>query len=32
VVINGAGAAGIAIINLLKHVGVDEIIVCDSRG
>lgn len=32
VVINGAGAAGIAIINLLKHVGVKEIIVCDSRG
>ena len=32
VVINGAGAAGIAIINLLKHVGVKSIIVCDSRG
>ena len=32
VVINGAGAAGIAIINLLRHVGVQEIIVCDSRG
>jgi len=32
VVINGAGAAGIAIINLLRHVGVEEINVCDSRG
>lgn len=32
VVINGAGAAGIAIINLLRHVGVQQIIVCDSRG
>ncbi len=32
VVINGAGAAGIAIINLLRHVGVEQINVCDSRG
>lgn len=32
VVINGAGAAGISIINLLRHVGVEQINVCDSRG
>ncbi len=32
VVINGAGAAGIAIINLLRHVGVEVVIMCDSRG
>lgn len=32
IIINGAGAAGIAIINLLRHVGVEEINVCDSRG
>lgn len=32
VVANGAGAAGIAIINLLNHVGVKEIIMCDSQG
>lgn len=32
VVINGAGAAGIAIINLLRHVGVEVVITCDSRG
>lgn len=32
VVINGAGAAGMAIINLLREVGVKQIIMCDSRG
>src|SRR5699024_8499891 len=32
VVANGAGAAGIAIINLLNHVGVMEIIMCDAQG
>jgi len=32
VMINGAGAAGVAIIYLLKHMGVDYIVVCDSRG
>jgi len=32
VVANGAGAAGIAIIRLLDHFGVGEIIMCDSQG
>lgn len=32
VVVNGAGAAGIAIIKLLDRFGVKEIIMCDSRG
>ncbi len=32
IVINGSGAAGVAIVKLLKHVGVREIIMCDSRG
>ncbi len=32
VVINGAGAAGIAIIKLLLQVGVDDVILCDSQG
>lgn len=32
VVINGAGAAGVAIIHLLREIGVREIIMCDSRG
>lgn len=32
VVANGAGAAGIAIIRLLKNFGVTNIIMCDSRG
>lgn len=32
VVANGAGAAGIAIIRLLKRLGVREMIMCDSRG
>ncbi|PPA71626.1 NAD(P)-dependent malic enzyme [Jeotgalibacillus proteolyticus] len=32
VVMNGAGAAGIAIINLLYSYGVRDIIMCDSKG
>lgn len=32
IVINGSGAAGVAIVKLLKHVGVHEILMCDSRG
>lgn len=32
VVINGAGAAGIAIIHLLREIGVQHIVMCDSRG
>ncbi|MBM7096459.1 MULTISPECIES: NAD(P)-dependent malic enzyme [Alteribacter] len=32
VVVNGAGAAGIAIIKLLLSMGCKEIILCDSRG
>lgn len=32
VVINGAGAAGIAIIKLLFHYGVRDIIMCDTKG
>jgi malate dehydrogenase (oxaloacetate-decarboxylating) len=32
VVINGAGAAGVAILHLLMHAGVQDVIVCDSRG
>ncbi|WP_170007918.1 NAD(P)-dependent malic enzyme [Bacillus fonticola] len=32
VVANGAGAAGIAIIKLLHHFGVRDIVMCDSKG
>ena len=32
VVANGAGAAGVAIIKLLREFGVNEIIMCDSKG
>ena len=32
IVINGAGAAGKAIVLLLKEVGVRDIIMCDSKG
>ncbi len=32
VVVNGAGAAGKAIIMLLREVGVRDIVMCDSRG
>ncbi|MGM0901196.1 MAG: NAD(P)-dependent malic enzyme [Bacillota bacterium] len=32
VVVNGAGAAGIAIIKLLVHLGVKDILLCDTKG
>lgn len=32
VVVNGAGAAGIAIIKLLKRMGCKDFILCDSKG
>lgn len=32
VVINGAGAAGIAIIKLLRNMGVNNMIMCDTKG
>lgn len=32
VVVNGAGAAGIAIIKLLSHLGVQDILLCDTKG
>lgn len=32
IVMNGAGAAGIAIAKLLLHAGVQHLILCDSRG
>lgn len=32
IVINGAGAAGTSIINLLNYIGVTDIVVCDSGG
>ncbi|BDG43154.1 NAD-dependent malic enzyme [Parageobacillus caldoxylosilyticus] len=32
VIINGAGAAGIAIAKLLLYMGVGDIILCDSKG
>ncbi|GEL07352.1 NAD(P)-dependent malic enzyme [Salisediminibacterium halotolerans] len=32
VVVNGAGAAGIAIINLLMSMGCKSVILCDSKG
>lgn len=32
VVINGAGAAGVAIARLLRKAGVEDILMCDSRG
>jgi malate dehydrogenase (oxaloacetate-decarboxylating) len=32
IIINGAGAAGMAIIHLLREIGVKQIIMCDSRG
>ena len=32
VVINGAGAAGVAIARLLKKAGVNTILMCDSKG
>lgn len=32
VVVNGAGAAGVAIVQLLHYFGVKDIILCDSNG
>lgn len=32
VVMNGAGAAGIAIVKLLYHFGVRDVIMCDTKG
>jgi len=32
VVINGAGAAGVAILRLLRQLGYQQIIMCDSKG
>ena len=32
IVINGAGAAGIAIAELMLHMGFGEVILCDSKG
>ena len=32
IVINGAGAAGTSIVDLLNYIGVTEIIVCDRNG
>jgi malate dehydrogenase (oxaloacetate-decarboxylating) len=32
VVVNGAGAAGIAVVKLLRSFGVNEILMCDSKG
>ena len=32
VVVNGAGAAGIAIIKLLMHLGVKDVVMCDTKG
>ncbi|MBR2835363.1 MAG: NADP-dependent malic enzyme [Coriobacteriales bacterium] len=32
IVINGAGAAGLAIAELLVHMGFGEVMVCDSKG
>jgi malate dehydrogenase (oxaloacetate-decarboxylating) len=32
VVVNGAGAAGVAIVKLLLHIGVKDVILCDTKG
>lgn len=32
IVINGAGAAGISIVNLLSKIGFENIVLCDSKG
>ena len=32
IVINGAGAAGIAIVKHLKNIGFEQIVICDSKG
>ncbi|MFD0825030.1 NAD(P)-dependent malic enzyme [Neobacillus sp. M.A.Huq-85] len=31
-VINGAGAAGVAVVKLLLHMGVKDVILCDTKG
>lgn len=32
VVVNGAGSAGVAIVKLLLHMGVRDVILCDTKG
>jgi malate dehydrogenase (oxaloacetate-decarboxylating) len=32
VVVNGAGAAGVAIVKLLLHMGVKDVLLCDTKG
>ena len=32
IVINGAGAAGTSIVNLLKYIGATNVVVCDTEG
>lgn len=32
VVVNGAGAAGVAVVRLLLKLGVEDVIMCDTRG
>ncbi|HML38212.1 MAG TPA: malic enzyme-like NAD(P)-binding protein [Bacillota bacterium] len=32
VVVNGAGAAGMAIVKMLKTLGVTDIVICDTKG
>jgi malate dehydrogenase (oxaloacetate-decarboxylating) len=32
VVVNGAGAAGVAIVKMLLHMGVKEVLLCDTKG
>ncbi|WP_461611895.1 NAD(P)-dependent malic enzyme [Cytobacillus kochii] len=32
IVVNGAGAAGVAITKLLLHIGVQDVILCDTTG
>ena len=32
VVVNGAGSAGVAIVKLLLHMGVNDVILCDTKG
>jgi len=32
VTVNGAGAAGVAIVKLLLHMGVKDVILCDTKG
>jgi malate dehydrogenase (oxaloacetate-decarboxylating) len=32
VVVSGAGAAGVAVANIMARAGVEDVVVCDSRG